>query len=227
VKFTCEKRRNIMAHILVVEDDLAIRELIKRNLQMVGHTCTCISEGDKVGAQMIKENFDLVILDVMLPGMSGFDVIEKLGGTPVIFVTAKGKLEDKLKGLSLGAEDYIVKPFEILELIARVGVVLKRYGKNEAKYVIYDVEIDTRQHTVTKSEEIINLTPQEYRLLEILLQNKNLALSREQLLNLAWGFDYEGETKTVDVHIRKLRQKLGFEDCIKTVSKLGYRLELR
>lgn len=216
-----------MAHILVVEDDLAIRELIKRNLQMVGHTCSCVSEGDKVVAQTEKENFDLIILDVMLPGLSGFEIIESIGDIPVVFVTAKGALEDKLKGLSLGAEDYIVKPFEILELIARVGVVLKRYGKNEAKYIISDVEIDTRQHIVTKSGNVVNLTPQEYRLLEILLQNKNLALSREQLLNLAWGFDYEGESKTVDVHIRKLRQKLGLEDCIKTISKLGYRLELR
>lgn len=216
-----------MAHILVVEDDFAIRELIKRNLQMVGHTCNCVSEGDQVVAQIEKENYDLIILDVMLPGLSGFEVIEKVEEVPVIFVTAKGALEDKLKGLSLGAEDYIVKPFEILELIARVGVVLKRYGKNAANYIINDVEIDTRQHTVTKSGNVVNLTPQEYRLLEILLQNKNLALSREQLLNLAWGFDYEGESKTVDVHIRKIRQKLGFEDCIKTVSKLGYRLELK
>ena len=163
----------------------------------------------------------------MLPVLSGFEVIQELENIPVIFVTARGALEDKLKGLSLGAEDYIVKPFEVLELIARVGVVLKRCGKNEALIKISDVEIDMRQHVVTKAGAMINLTPQEFRLLEVLIQNKNLALSREQLLNLAWDYDYEGESKTVDVHIRKLRQKLGLEEYIKTISKIGYRLELR
>ena len=194
---------------------------------MVGHTCRTIAEGDKVIDAVEEEHFDLIILDVMLPGVSGFDVIEDLNDIPVIFVTAKGGLEDKLKGLSLGADDYIVKPFEILELIARVNVVLKRYGSNESVVKISDVEIDMKQHLVKKLGEIVNLTPQEFRLLEVLIQNKNLALSREQLLNLAWDYDYEGESKTVDVHIRKLRQKLGLEKFIKTVSKIGYRLELR
>ena len=216
-----------MANILIVEDDLAIRELIKRNLQMVGHTCRTVAEGDKVIDAIGKECFDLVILDVMLPGASGFEVIQGLKDIPVIFVTAKGTLEDKLKGLSLGAEDYIVKPFEILELIARVNVVLKRYGTNDTIVTIGDVKIDMKQHIVERAGEIINLTPQEFRLLEVLIHNKNLALSREQLLNLAWDYDYEGESKTVDVHIRKLRQKLGLEEYIKTVSKIGYRLELR
>lgn len=216
-----------MANILIVEDDLAIRELIRRNLQMVGHTCRMVAEGDKVIDVIEQEYFDLVILDVMLPGASGFEVIQSLKDIPVIFVTAKGALEDKLKGLSLGAEDYIVKPFEILELIARVNVVLKRYGSNDAMVTIGDVKIDMKQHIVEREGEIINLTPQEFRLLEVLIHNKNLALSREQLLNLAWDYDYEGESKTVDVHIRKLRQKLGLEEYIKTVSKIGYRLELR
>ena len=216
-----------MANILIVEDDLAIRELIKRNLQMVGHTCRMIVEGDKVIDVIEQERFELVILDVMLPGASGFEVIQGLKDIPVIFVTAKGTLEDKLKGLSLGAEDYIVKPFEILELIARVNVVLKRYGTNDTIVTIGDVKIDMKQHIVERAGEIINLTPQEFRLFEVLIHNKNLALSREQLLNLAWDYDYEGESKTVDVHIRKLRQKLGLEEYIKTVSKIGYRLELR
>lgn len=163
----------------------------------------------------------------MLPGLSGFEVIQRINNTPVIFVTARGTLEDKLKGLGLGAEDYIVKPFEILELIARVGVVLKRYKKGETQIHIEDVTVDLKQHIVKKEDEVITLTPQEFRLLEVMIQNKNLALSREQILNLAWGYDYEGESKTVDVHIRKLRQKLGLENSIKTVSKLGYRLELK
>ena len=216
-----------MAHILVVEDDLAIRELVKRNLQMVGHTCCCVADGKGLTELVDREKIDLIILDVMLPGLSGFELIQELQDIPVIFVTAKGALEDKLKGLALGAEDYIVKPFEVLELIARVGVVLKRYGRNEALVQIEDIEIDLKQHRVTKGGADVNLTPQEFRLLEVLIQNKNLALSRDQLLNLAWDYDYEGETKTVDVHIRKLRQKLGLENYIKTVSKFGYRLELK
>lgn len=216
-----------MAHILIVEDDFAVRELIKRNLRMVGYTCNSVAEGDKVEFIMEQESFDLVILDVMLPGLSGFDVIRKITDIPVIFVTARGTLEDKLKGLGLGAEDYIVKPFEVLELIARVGVVLKRYGKHETRMMIEDVEVDLKQHIVKKAGEVVGLTPQEFRLLEVMIQNKNLALSREQILNLAWGYDYEGESKTVDVHIRKLRQKLGLENYIKTISKLGYRLELK
>lgn len=216
-----------MANILVVEDDFAICELIKRNLQMVGHTCAWMADGASVPALMEQGHFDLVILDVMLPGCSGFEVIKELDQTPVIFVTAKGALEDKLKGLSLGAEDYIVKPFEILELIARVGVVLKRYGKHTKEMVIDDVVVDMRQHIVTKAGQTVNLTPQEFRLLEVFIQNQNLAMSREQLLNLAWDYDYEGESKTVDVHVRKLRQKLGLENRIKTVSKIGYRLEIR
>ena len=216
-----------MAHILIVEDDFAIKELIKRNLTMVGYTCFCVMEGNQVIPAMQQEHFDMVILDVMLPGLSGFEVIRQIADIPVIFVTAKGSLEDKLKGLALGADDYIVKPFEILELIARVGVVLKRYRKHEAKFWIKDIEVDMKQHIVKKSGNIVNLTPQEFRLLEVLIQNKNLALSREQLLTLAWNYDYEGESKTVDVHIRKLRQKLGMEDIIKTVSKIGYRLELK
>ena len=214
-----------MAHILIVEDDFAIRELIKRNLQKVGHSCICVETGDRAIEQLQKEAFDLIILDVMLPNMSGFEVMEYIQEIPVIFVTAKGALEDKLKGLALGAEDYIVKPFEILELIARVGVVLKRYGREESEVFFHDIKVDRKQHIVTKAGTVVNLTPQEFRLLEVLIQNKNLALSREQLLNLAWDYDYEGESKTVDVHVRKLRQKLGLENVIKTVSKIGYRLE--
>lgn len=219
-----------MAHILIVEDDIAIRELIRRNLQMVGHTCSLMGDGDKVMETLENEQFDLIILDVMLPEISGFDLIKlikEIKEIPVIYVTARGSLEDKLKGLSLGAEDYIVKPFEILELIARVGVVLKRFGRNDTVIKIDDIEIDMKQHIVTKSNVIINLKPQEFRLLEVLVYNKNLALSREQLLDMAWGYDYVGETKTVDVHIRKLRQKLGLENYIKTVSKIGYRFELK
>lgn len=214
-----------MAHILIIEDDMAISELVKRNLQLVGHSCEQIFDGGLAEQAILEKKYDLLILDVMLPGVSGFDLMLKIKDIPVIFVTAKGALSDRLKGLALGAEDYIVKPFEILELVARVGVVLKRYHHEEVSITIAGTSVNMKQHTVIRNGVSVALTPQEFRLLEVLIQNKNLALSREQLLELAWGFDYEGETKTVDVHIRKLRKKLGWEEQIKTISKLGYRLE--
>ena len=215
-----------MAYILIIEDDIVINELVKRNLQLVGHSCEQIFDGDSAMQALTSSHYDLIILDVMLPGISGFELITKITDIPVIFVTAKGELNDKLKGLSLGAEDYIVKPFEILELVARVNVILKRCHRMNETLTIGETSVNMKQHTVTKNGISIPLTPQEFRLLEVLIQNKNLALSREQLLQLAWGFDYEGETKTVDVHIQKLRKMLGWETQIKTISKLGYRLEI-
>ncbi len=214
-----------MAKILVVEDDRHIRELIRRNLALAGHACTCCSDGMQAGELVSGQQFDLALLDVMLPGMSGFDLIGKMGDVPVIFLTAKGELEDKLEGLALGAEDYIVKPFEMLELIARVNVILRRSRKEEA-VCIGNVHVDLRERSVTVGEEEVVLTPQEYNLLEVFILNKNIALSREKLLELAWGYDYEGETKTVDVHVQKLRKKLGLKGEIKTITKLGYRLEI-
>jgi len=142
-------------------------------------------------------------------------------------VTAKGALRDKLKGLSIGAEDYIVKPFEMLELVARVDVVLRRYKTNEQTFELNGVTVHLDQRTVEVNGEAVELTPREFNLLEVLIINKNIALSREKLLELAWGMDYEGETKTVDVHIQKLRKKLGWEEQIVTIQKLGYRLEVR
>lgn len=214
-----------MADILIVEDDKHINELIKRNLQLVGHNCTQCFDGASALKELYKASYDLVLLDVMLPEISGFDLISKFEDIPVIFVTAKGELNDKLQGLSLGAEDYIVKPFEMLELIARVGVVLRRKDKTEKLFVLRDTRVNLEQHSVTVGGEEVSLTPQEYNLLETLITNKNVAMSREKLLELAWGYDYEGDTKTVDVHIQKLRKKLQWENEIKTIMKMGYRLE--
>lgn len=214
-----------MANILVVEDDKHISELIKRNLQLVGHECICCYDGRQAFDVLLEKKFDLILLDVMLPGISGFDFISGVKDCPVIFVTAKGELEDKLQGLSLGAEDYIVKPFEMLELIARVNVILRR-NQQEEIIVIGKVRVNLKKRIVMAGDEEVMLTPQEYNLLEVFIQNKNIALSRDKLLELAWGYDYEGETKTVDVHVQKLRKKLGLEKEIKTITKLGYRLEI-
>lgn len=214
-----------MEQILIVEDDEHINGLIQRNLNLVGYKCVGVGNGKEMIQKMEEEKYNLIILDIMLPGMSGFELIEKCKGTPVIFLTAKGKLEDKIEGLSLGAEDYIVKPFEMLELIARVKVVLRRYQTSMEGYCLGDVEVNLDQRIVKKKGNEVILTPQEYELLSILIENRNIAMSREKLLELAWGYDYEGETKTVDVHIQRLRKKLGWENYIKTVIKLGYRLE--
>lgn len=214
-----------VAKILIIEDDRHISELMKRNLTLVGHACVCCYDGREGLDMLHKKSFDLILLDVMLPGISGFDLIAETGKTPVIFVTAKGELEDKLQGLQLGAEDYIVKPFEMLELLARVNVILRRSQNNEI-IEIGAVKVNLKQRIVMLENKEVMLTPQEYNLLEVLIQNKNIALSRDKLLELAWGYDYEGETKTVDVHIQKLRKKLALEKEIKTITKLGYRLEL-
>ncbi len=142
-----------------------------------------------------------------------------------MFVTAKDGIDDKMKGFQSGADDYLVKPFEIVELLARIHVILRRNGTGDPGISIGEVTIDMRGRKVYKSKIPVELTPQEYELFEVLVQNRNIALSREKLLELAWGYDYEGDTRTVDVHIQKLRQKLGLEKKIKTVYKMGYRLE--
>lgn len=216
-----------MRTILVVEDDIAIRDLITINLEMVGYKV--LNAGDGLSAQRIieKESLDLVLLDVMLPKMDGFTLITNIRDkkVPVIFVTAKESVLDKVKGLRLGADDYIVKPFETMELLARIEVVLRRYGTVEPVVKFKHVEINTDQRIVKIGDKIIDLTLKEYELLLLFLQNKNIALSREQILERVWNFDYEGETRTVDIHVQRLRDKLSLKDYIKTVFKVGYRLE--
>lgn len=215
-----------MANILIVEDEVPINELIKRNMSLVGHKCVSAFNGKEALLLAEQNSFDLVLLDIMLPELNGFDVYEKIKGVPTIFLTAKNSLSDRIKGLNMGADDYLVKPFEMLELLARVDAVLRRTKKENDLFELDHVKIlfDSRQILV--DDKIIECTPKEYELFEVLVKNRNIALSREKLLELAWGYDYEGDTRTVDVHIQKLRKKLGLDDRIKTVYKLGYRLEV-
>lgn len=215
-----------MAKILIVEDELPIRNLIIRNLELIGHSCTGAEDGLTASRIMAEEQFDLMIFDVMLPQKSGFELIKEVESTPVIFVTAKESIGDRLKGLSLGADDYIVKPFEIQELLLRVRAILRRTKREEVLLSFDDVEIDFSAKKVFKGKEEIVLTPKEYSLLETLVLNRNIALSREKLINIVWGYDYEGDTRTVDVHIRQIRAKLGLSDRLKTLYKTGYRFEL-
>ena len=214
-----------MANILIAEDERAINDLIKLNLSLVGHKCEQVFDGAAALERALSGEHDLVILDVMLPELSGFEIIGQIK-TPVIFVTARVSVEDRLRGLKLGADDYIVKPFEILELVERVKAVLRR-TKGESEAFEFDgirVEFDTRR--VYKDGTEVILKPKEFELLSAFITNRNLALSREKLIELVWDFDYEGDTRTVDVHVQKLRQKLGITDRLKTVYKMGYRLEV-
>ncbi len=216
-----------MANILIVEDEPAINELIKRNLQLVGHECISALDGLQALDILERTNkLDLVLLDIMLPGLDGFSVFERIQDIPVIFLTARNSLDDRVKGLNMGAYDYIIKPFEMLELLARVDAVLRRTKAENDTYELDNLKIDFSSRQVFVDGKNMECTPKEFELMEVLVKNRNIALSREKLLELAWGYDFEGDTRTVDVHIQKLRKKLNLEDRIKTVYKLGYRLEV-
>lgn len=216
-----------MAKILIVEDDTSINDLIAMNLSIMGYECEKVFNGDMAAEMIMRDKFDLILLDIMLPGASGMELLKSniCEDTKVILITAKGGLNDKLEAFNLGAYDYIVKPFEMLELIARVKVALKD-DDTQDNIRIKDVEIKLKEHKILKSGMEVDLTLLEYNLLEALIINKNVALSREKLLELVWGYDFIGDSRTVDVHIMKLRKKLDFDDIIKTVYKMGYRLEV-
>ena len=213
-----------MANILIVEDEIPINELLRRNLTLVGHQCTQAYSGEEALFCLEQKTFDLAILDIMLPKMSGFDLLKQIS-LPVIFLTARSSLNDKLQGLNLGADDYIIKPFETLELLARVSAVLRRTQKLDNNFSLDGMTADFASRKVYMNGSEVELTPREFELLEAFIINRNIALSREKLLELAWGYEYFGNTRTVDVHVQKLRSKLGLENRIKTVYKIGYRLE--
>lgn len=213
--------------ILVVEDEVAIRDLICINLELVGYEVSTAEDGLEAKSFLEKNTVDLILLDVMIPGIDGFSLIEQIKkyNIPVIFVTAKESVLDRVKGLRLGAEDYIVKPFETVELLARIEVVLRRYNKSSNIIKFKNIEVDINTRIVKVDNEEVYLTAKEYDLLILFLRNKNMALSREQILDKVWGFEYVGETRTVDIHVNRIREKLDLKDNIKTVFKIGYRLE--
>ncbi|RRJ67194.1 DNA-binding response regulator [Paenibacillus oralis] len=213
--------------ILIVEDDINISNIIKMNLNLVNYETIEAYDGHAAWEQIQREKFDLVLLDVMIPGIDGFELMEKIRPLhiPVIFLTAKNAVTDKVHGLKLGAEDYIVKPFEALELLARIETVLRRFGREETVITFRDLQVLLDKREVRVQGKPVELTMKEFDLLVVLLKNKNIALSREQLLDKVWGIDFYGETRTVDMHIKALRKKLGLHDRIITVYKIGYRLE--
>ena len=217
-----------MPKILIVEDEKAINDLMLMNLNLVGYECRQAFDGNETITAIEAERPDLVLLDVMIPFADGFNLMKQktFGDVPVIFVTAKDNVSDRVKGLKLGADDYIVKPFEAVELLARVEAVLRRVKPAERIFTFGNTTIHLDKRIAAVDGVTADLTNREFELLEVLINNRNLALSREKLLDLAWGYDYYGDTRTVDVHITKLRKKLNLENYIKTVYKLGYRLEV-
>ncbi|HBM98868.1 MAG TPA: DNA-binding response regulator [Ruminococcus sp.] len=214
-----------MNQILVVEDEKNISTLICMALSQVGYKCETASDGEIAADMLEKKRYDLILLDVMLPKIDGFELIEYIKDydIPVIFITAKSDVKDRVKGLNLGADDYITKPFDVSELQARVEAVLRRYSKSVTHFSFDDIEVDTESMIVTKSGEPVDLTIKEFEILLLFLRNKNIALYREMIYEKVWKEPYMGDTRTVDLHIQRLRKKLGIKDKIQSVFKVGYR----
>lgn len=216
-----------MNPILVVDDEKAIANLICHILRDAGYECEMATSGAKAADMIEEKAYELVLLDIMMPEIDGYDLLEYIGplGTPVIFVTAKDDTADRVKGLRMGADDYIVKPFEPEELVARVESVLRRANRGDQTLSACGVECDMATHRVTAGKEEVLLTPKEFELLVALIQNKGIILSREYLNERIWGEYDEVETRTLDTHIQRLRKKLGWEKSIRTLYKVGYILE--
>ncbi len=215
-----------MNRILIVEDEVPIAQLIKMSLGRAGYRCEAVHDGLTAADQIEQNPYDLVLLDIMLPGLGGYELLEYLRpmGTPVIFITAKGTLGDRVRGLQLGADDYIVKPFEVAELIARVESVLRRTGRGGSKLRAWNVTLDLLSHRVLQDGAEVSLTPREFDLLEQLMRNRGAALYRDVLFERVWGGEMDDSTRTLDLHIQRLRKKLGWQSRIKTVYKVGYLL---
>lgn len=215
-----------MIKILVIEDEEPIANLIKVNLNKAGYFCQVENDGESGADALSQPGWDLALLDIMLPEISGYDLLEyaKTMETPVIFITAMGSLNDRVKGLRMGADDYITKPFEIVELLARVEAVLRRYHKTMEQITCLDVEVDVVSRIVRQNGCELALTPKEFDLLLLFIRNKNVALYRDTIYEQVWGGEYIGESRTVDLHVQRLKRKLHWEEHIKTVYKVGYRL---
>ena len=218
-----------MNKILIAEDEPPIANLIRAALDGPDYRCAWAADGLSACDRLEREPFDLVLLDIMLPGADGYEVLNycRTLEVPVIFLTAKGTLEDRVRGLRLGAEDYITKPFELMELLARVETVLRRCGKTGRVLSLPpDIEIDTAARTVRRGGSPVSLTAKEYELLLLFAQNKNIALYRDRIYEKVWGDEYLGDSRTVDLHIQRMRKKLGLEKRLVAVYKVGYRLEV-
>ena len=217
-----------MIKILIVDDEKPICDLIDLNLSASGYQCRTVQDGLEALKLIEEENFDLILLDIMLPGADGYDIMEYIRpmGIPVICITAKHEVRDRVKGLKLGADDYLVKPFDVVELVARVEAVLRRYNKTERLLSAGDVVVDVEARRVTRAGVPVELTNKEFGLLVLFMKNKNVALFRETLYEKVWEGEYYGDSRTLDLHVQRLRRKLGWEHSLVAVYKVGYRLEV-
>ncbi len=217
-----------MIQILIVEDEKPISGLLRLSLTKAGYHCTCVYDGIEAADKIEKEGYDLILLDVMLPGINGFELMEYIRsiGTPVIFLTAKNSVQDRIRGLRMGAEDYIVKPFEILELLARVEGVLRRHGKLQTTLEIGGLSINTLSMLVTKNGKEIPLTKKEYDILLLFARNPGIVLYKSSIYEQVWGGEYPESTRTVELHIQRMKKKVGWNDRLKPVYTIGYRLEV-
>ena len=217
-----------MIKILIVDDEKPICDLIDLNLSASGYQCRTVQDGLEALKLIEEENFDLILLDIMLPGADGYDIMEYIRpmGIPVIFITAKHEVRDRVKGLKLGADDYLVKPFDVVELVARVEAVLRRYNKTERLLSAGGVVVDVEARRVTRAGVPVELTNKEFGLLVLFMKNKNVALFRETLYEKVWEGEYYGDSRTLDLHVQRLRRKLGWEHSLVAVYKVGYRLEV-
>lgn len=211
--------------ILIVEDEIPISRLLETSLQQAGYQCTCVFNGAACGDILEKQQFDLVLLDVMLPEIDGFELLPYIQEyhTPVIFITARSAIEERVRGLKMGAEDYISKPFSIEELLARVEVVLRRNHKLNSQWKVGELVVDPEARMVWKKGCLVELTAKEFDLLVVFLKNQGIALYRETLYERVWHDPFNGDTRTVDLHVQRLRRKLGLDNMLTAVYKVGYR----
>ncbi len=216
-----------MIRILAVDDEKPIAEVLRLSLKRAGYQCVCAYDGLQAADLIEKEQFDLILLDIMLPGLDGFELMEYIASTdtPVIFLTAKNAVADRVKGLRMGAEDYIVKPFDVLELLARVEGVLRRHGKLQTVLEVADLQINTKSMKVMQHGEEVPLTRKEYEILLLFAQNLGVVLSKNTIYERVWGGEYPDNTRTVELHIQRMKRKLQWDDRIKPVYGMGYRLE--
>ena len=217
--------------IVIIEDDESIREMLRYYFHSVGYEVACFESGEEYFEKGGERKPSLFILDIMLPGMDGLEILRRiradarLGETPVLMLTARTSEMDKVKGLETGADDYVVKPFGIMELQARVKALLRRTGRPRTESVLTcgDLEIDPAAREVRKNGELVELTYKEFELLRLLCAHRGMVLTRDDILQAVWDYDFAGETRTVDMHVKTLRQKLG-EGYIQTVRGVGYKM---
>ena len=216
-----------MIHILAVDDEKPIAQLLRASLQRAGYECTCAYDGLEAASLIDSRPFDLILLDIMLPGIDGFELMDYIRSTgiPVIFLTAKNAVSDRVRGLRMGAEDYMVKPFDILELLARVDGVLRRHGKLQTVLTNGDLSVNTVSMQVSRQGEVLNLTRQEYEILLLFVRNPGAVLSKSKIYERVWGGEYPDNTRTVELHIQRMKKKVGWDDRLRPVYGMGYRLE--